>query len=271
MGFNLTPVVKNLLIINFLLFLLSIFCLYQFNIDLVDVLGLYYFNSPSFQPYQIFTHMFMHSYVDPDGGISIMHILSNMFGLFMFGPMLERVWGAKRFLIYYIVCGLGAALIHSAVIFFEVKDLANAKDEFVANPSVQNLIQFAKAHGRINPEFVNAFDQHHKDPIVVKHAIQQVKEAYNAKLNVPMVGASGAVFGILLGFGMLFPNTVLMLLFPPIPIKAKYFVLFYGLFELYAGVQVSPGDNIAHFAHLGGMLFGFLMITYWNKRSNRFY
>jgi membrane associated rhomboid family serine protease len=270
MGYSMTPMVRNILIINVLLWVISIFCFAEFHVDLVQVLGLHYFRSERFEPYQIFTHMFMHSYIAADG-IVFAHLFSNMFALFMFGPALENVWGAKRFLIYYMVCGLGAALIHSSVVYVDMRQMEVAKDAFISKPSVNNYLEFLHEIGVKDPKTVNALDKQSNDPTVIEDAKRVVLTSYNYIANVPMVGASGAVFGILLGFGMLFPNTVLMLLIPPIPIKAKYLVLIYGLLELYSGVHVIPGDNVAHFAHLGGMLFGFLLIKYWNNQRNSFY
>jgi membrane associated rhomboid family serine protease len=189
----------------------------------------------------------------------------------MFGPMLENVWGAKRFLLYYIICGLGAALIHSSIMYYDLHKLEIAKDNFLMNPTTQNLIIYGKEHGGLESDGIRQFQLNETNPYVIEKAKNDVKETFKKMTDIPMVGASGAVFGILLGYGMLFPNTVLMLMFPPIPIKAKYFVLFYGLFELYSGVHVIPGDNVAHFAHLGGMLFGFIMIKYWQRQRNTFY
>jgi membrane associated rhomboid family serine protease len=234
------PVVKNLIIINAIM-LLATYVLKMQDIDLTRILGLHYFESPDFRPYQLVTHMFMH------GGL--MHLVFNMFALWMFGRVLENVWGPKRFFIYYFATGLGAAVFYSFV----------------------NFIEFKYISGKLSPEDVQAvltqgtgfYNQvvNSGDPFLMKLFML---------VNVPTVGASGAVFGILLGFGMLFPNTELMLLFPPIPIKAKYFVLGYGAIELFSGIA-NTGDNIAHFAHLGGMLFGFILIKYWNKTTTHFY
>ena len=234
------PVVKNLIIINVLM-LLATYVLEMKGIDLTNILGLHYIESPDFKPYQLVTHMFMH------GGFT--HLLFNMFALWMFGRVLESVWGPKRFFIYYFVTGLGAAALHTLV----------------------NYLQFHYLAGRMSPETVQMvmtqgteiFNQgkNFSDPAAGK---------LNLMLNIPTVGASGAVFGILLGFGMLFPNTELMLLFPPIPIKAKYFVMGYGAIELFSGIT-GMGPNIAHFAHLGGMLFGFFLIRYWNRNTKNFY
>lgn len=234
------PVVKNLIIINIIM-LLATYILSMRGIDLTSILGLRYFQSPEFRPYQLVTHMFMH------GGFT--HLLFNMFALWMFGRVLEGVWGPKRFFIYYFVTGLGAAVLHTFVNFLEFQS--------VASKMTPEAVQMVMTQGT---EIFNQ-GKNFSDPTAGK---------LNLLLNIPTVGASGAVFGILLGFGMLFPNTQLMLLFPPIPIKAKYFVMGYGAIELYLGLTQS-GSNIAHFAHLGGMLFGFFMIRYWNKNTKHFY
>lgn len=237
---NIPPVVKNLIIINVLM-LLATYVLSMRGVDLNSILGLHFFLSPQFQPYQLVTHIFMH------GGLT--HLFFNMFALWMFGRVLESVWGPKRFFIYYFVTGLGAAALHLFVSYVEYQSLMSKMSP--------EQIQWVLDEGR------SLFQkgQNFSDPLMGQ---------LNLLMNIPTVGASGAVYGVLLGFGMLFPNTQLFLLFPPIPIKAKYFVIGYGLIELYLGFA-NPGSNVAHFAHLGGMLFGFLMIRYWNKHSNRFY
>jgi len=234
------PVVKNLIIINVIM-LFATFVLNMRGIDLTKILGLHYFQSTDFRPYQLVTHMFMH------GGFT--HLLFNMFALWMFGRVLESVWGPKRFFIYYFVTGLGAAVLHTFVNFMEFQS--------VAGKMSPESVQMVMSQGT---EIFNQ-GKNFSDPLAGK---------LNLLLNIPTVGASGAVFGILLGFGMLFPNTQLMLLFPPIPIKAKYFVMGYGALELFLGIT-QTGSNIAHFAHLGGMLFGFFMIKYWNKNTRHFY
>jgi membrane associated rhomboid family serine protease len=234
------PVVKNLIIINALM-LFATYVLKMKGIDLTKTLGLHYIQSPDFRPYQLVTHLFMH------GGP--MHLVFNMFALWMFGRVLESVWGPKRFFIYYFFTGLGAAALHTFV----------------------NYMEFQYIAGKMSPENVQMVLSQGPDIFSQgKNFIDPLAAKLNLILNIPTVGASGAVFGILLGFGMLFPNTELMLLFPPIPIKAKYFVAAYGAIELFSGIA-NPGDNIAHFAHLGGMLFGFILIKYWNKKTTNFY
>ena len=231
------PVVKNLLIINVLLLLATFVVGTAFQINLIEELGLYFPASSKFHPYQIVTHMFMH------GGW--FHLFFNMFALWMFGRVLESVWGPKRFFLYYVITGLGAAGFHLLVNYINYKSLTSSLS--------QEEIRIIAEQGRQMTRFPNV---EMRDLAVL--------------LNTPTVGASGAVFGVLLGFGMLFPNTRLMLLFPPIPIKAKYLVIGYGALELYLGLT-QPGSNIAHFAHLGGMVFGFFLIKYWNKKGDSFY
>jgi membrane associated rhomboid family serine protease len=234
------PVVKNLIIINVLM-LLATYVLEMRGIDLANILGLHYIQSPDFRPYQLVTHLFMH------GGF--MHLAFNMFALWMFGRILENIWGPKRFFIYYFFTGLGAAALHTLVNYFEFQHLV----------------------AKMNPEDVRmVLSQGTEIFNQGKNFIDPLSAKLNLMLNIPTVGASGAVFGILLGFGMLFPNTELMLLFPPIPIKAKYFVAGYGAIELFSGIT-GAGANIAHFAHLGGMLFGFILIKYWNRNAKNFY
>jgi membrane associated rhomboid family serine protease len=226
-GFSLLPeVVKNLLIINGIFFLITIVVGNRFNIDLNQILGLHYPQSDAFKPYQIVTYMFMHG--------NLTHILMNMFALWMFGTNIENYWGGKRFLTYYLITGLGAAAIHYIVIYFV--------DVY---PKLQ-LINNALAEGQI----------------IETESYKTI--IYNSI--PPVVGASGAVFGLLLAFGMLFPEQMIYIYFA-IPIKAKYFVILYGLFELFTGVYGSSADNVAHFAHLGGMLFGFILIKYWRKKG----
>jgi membrane associated rhomboid family serine protease len=236
------PVVKNLIIINVIMLLATYVVENVFRFDLSGTLGLYFFQSAHFRPFQIITHMFMH------GGIT--HLFFNMFALWMFGRVLEQVWGSQRFFLYYFVTGLGAVVLHSVVNFIEISAL---KSHLTADQ-----INLVLSDGYSLWEQGKTFS----DPQMAKLC---------TFLNVPTIGASGAVFGVLLAFGMLFPNTELMLLFPPIPIKAKYFVIGYGVIELFMGVSNFKFDNVAHFAHLGGMLFGFILIKYWNRRKDIFY
>ncbi len=267
-GFNILPeVVKNLLIINGICFLASIVFQSSLGTNLNEWLGLYYYGSEKFEVYQFVTHLFMHG--------SFMHIFANMFALWMFGSLLENVWGPKKFLIFYFITGLGAAFMHSLVMAYGLSGLESAVQAYAANPSYEAFSQFVEQHMSYFPsqsfrqEVQQVLGYWQYNPGSAEYAqksVELAKEYLQIQENIPTVGASGAVFGVLLAFGMMFPNTYiyLWLLFP---IKAKYFVIFYGLFELYAGIQSRPGDNVAHFAHLGGMLFGFLLIKYWDYQE----
>ena len=219
---SIPPVTKNLIIIN-LLFWVASLVLPKVGIDLVQLLGLHFPGVKDFYPFQFVTYMFMHD------THSFAHVFFNMFGVYMFGRVLENVWGPKRFLFYYIVCGIGAGLI-------------------------QEGVQYIKY----------IVDYSHYSQVDIGTGIIPMGEFLNM---LTTVGASGAVYAILLAFGMLFPNNQLFIFPLPFPIKAKFFVIGYALIELYAGFANNPGDNVAHFAHLGGMIFGFILIMYWRKKS----
>lgn len=213
-------VTKNLIIINVLLFF-GTFVAQRYGINLADYLGLHFFLASDFNPAQLITYMFMHG--------SFSHIFFNMFALFMFGRILEQVWGPKRFLFYYIICGIGAGVIQEGVQYFQY---ATEFAGYAGINSANTIIPMG--------EYLNMWTT---------------------------VGASGSIFAILLAFGMLFPNER-MFIFPlPFPIKAKFFVAGYALIELYFGFANNPGDNVAHFAHLGGMIFGLILILYWRKKG----
>ena len=260
---SIPPAVKNLLIINALFFLGA--SIFDYNKS-VELLGLVYPESQYFRPHQIITHMFMHG--------SFSHLFMNMFALFIFGKVLETVWGSKRFLIYYMVTGLGAVALHMFVTWISIDALKEAIVAFQNTPT-PDLFNALVRDNISNPsagiiDFISRFYENPNNAYVIQEALQLSHRILENQINVPVIGASGAVFGVLLAFGMLFPNTELMLLFPPIPIKAKYFVIGYGVLELWLGVANRGGDNVAHFAHLGGMIFGFFLIKYWNKKYNRF-
>lgn len=223
-----TPVTTNLIIINVLVYAAN-FVLDRKGIDLNSLLGLHYYDASNYHLWQPFTYMFCHA--------NLQHLFFNMFNFYMFGRLLEMVWGAQRFLIYYLVCGVGAAIVQQLTWRWGMHDTMamalssvnpqTSLSEFMAMP-YNELLAYCEA--------------------LVSHYVT--------------VGASGSVFGILLAFGMMFPNAQLFLLFPPIPLKAKWLVIGYGFFELVGGVA-SSGDGVAHFAHLGGMLFGYLLIMMW--------
>ncbi len=235
---GLPPVTKNILIINALFLLATWVAEKTFGVNLSTYLGLHLPLSEHFNPAQLGTYMFMH------GGF--MHLFFNMFAVYMFGRVLETYWGPKKFFAYYVITGIGAGLINIGAGYIEyysmLPQMSNEQLEIVHN---------------LGANAVNNW-QNFTDPVLGK---------FNSIINTPTVGASGAVFGILLAFGMLFPDAELMLLFPPMPLKAKYFVIIYGVFELFMGVANFSFDNVAHWAHLGGMIFGFILIKYWQKKG----
>lgn len=229
-------VVKNLLIINGLFYLATLLI----NGELMrHLFGAHYFDSEYFRVWQPITYMFMH------GGF--FHIFFNMYALFLFGSAIESAWGPKRFLQFYIFTGIGALITQMGVNAFEVYQMTGG---ILTSPYTAGC--------QIDGNMLRCPDQ-------------LSIELYQ-KANTPLVGASGAVMGLLLAFGMTFPNVELMLIFFPVPIKAKYFVILYGLIELFFGAARFEGDNVAHFAHIGGLIFGFILIKIWNKgKPKRFY
>lgn len=252
--------VKNLLIINVAIFVLN----YLFPIT-NSILSLKAFSSDSFFPTQFFTSMFVH--------YGPMHLFGNMLSLYMFGTVLESHWGPKRFLLFYVVCGVGAALIYSGVHNYEISKLKTIYSSYSTEPSYSNLKDFEKQYGQdlFSIEAEKMVEDNPTSPELVAKVKEGMSETIYSVVNGAMGGASGAVFGILIAFAVLFPNTELMMLFIPFPVKAKYFIVIYAFMELSLGVIKLPGDNIAHFAHLGGALFGFILVKYWQKQRNTFY
>jgi membrane associated rhomboid family serine protease len=262
------PVVKNLLIINGIFFFATYVFQSSFGFDLSEHLALFYPASPKFRIWQLVTHLFMHA--------NLGHIFSNMFALWMFGAILENFIGSKKFLNYYLLTGIGASLLFLGVQAIQIMPLQSSAEVYTANPTISGYKNFVKEEipEDIQPDFNRISDYWAQNPGSVdakKASVNIVNSYLNAKLNTPVMGASGAVFGILLAFGMLFPNTLIYIYFF-FPMKAKYLVILYGLFELYSGMANNPTDNVAHFAHLGGMLVGFILIKLWNiKRPDAFY
>lgn len=241
-------VTKNLLIANALFFLGMMIVGYDPNAPesnfLYHNLALHYWASPNFQPYQLISYMFMH------GGYS--HILFNMFALWMFGSAIENYWGPKRFMVYYFATGIGAGLIQLLTIYIQIQSVVSGiPPELIEITNQGDLNQI----NNVLQEYRGQFDI---------NALQ----SYFFLVKSTVVGASGSVFGLLLAFGMMFPNSPIYLMFIPVPIKAKYMVIGYGLLELYSGISNNPNDNVAHFAHLGGMLFGIILILYWKKKGS---
>lgn len=259
---NLPPAIKMILVANIAVYLLDVAFGSRFN--LTDTFALHAPQSDLFRPMQLVTYMFLHG--------SVTHIFFNMFAFVMFGRVLETVWGSKRFMLYYFVTGVGAALIQMLVTYIPLDHLHQQIVAFRNTPDPDTLTLIVREHLSHPRSWVNdlvmAFGEHPNDPQLMQAAYNLVDQIYKLNVDVPTVGASGAVFGVLLAFGKMFPNVELMLLFPPIPIKAKFMVIAYGLIELFACVMPQASDNVAHFAHLGGMLFGFFLIRYWNKKGD---
>jgi|SRR3984957_13534592 membrane associated rhomboid family serine protease len=222
------PVIKNLIIINALIYLAQATMGQQVDLKLQDLFGLHDLHSPLFRPHQLITYMFLHGGWD--------HLFFNMFALWMFGAVLENYWGAKRFLVFYVVSGVGAAVCHLAVLYHEMAPIAAEIHDQIGYLPLDRQQEWLL--GPQNP------------------------------LNGATVGASGAIFGCLAAFGYLFPNSLIYLYFF-VPIKVKWFVLGYAAIELFSGVRASAGDNVAHWAHLGGGLVGLLLVIYWNRNNRR--
>ena len=273
-SFQILPVIiKNLLIINGLVFLA------QNTFDgaspvggigvgyMADTFALHHILSPLFKPWQLLTHMFMHG--------NIGHILSNMFVLWMFGSVLENLWGPKRFFMFFLTCGLGAALLHLGALYYENYHLVSDYESYKSAPSLQKYLLFLENYRmdagydtQIAYRIGRAWEAEPENMQLAEQAMLAVNHYVNASLSTPTLGASGAVFGCLAAFGYLFPNTHIYLYFF-VPIKAKWFVLLYIAFELVMAVNNSAGDNIARWAHLGGALVGFLLVFFWNKTNRR--
>lgn len=234
------PVTKNLIIINVIIWLAGMLFPRLGN-SIVDMLGLHFIGGSDFNPVQVISYMFIHDFRSP------LHILFNMFTLWMFGRMMEQVWGSRRFFIYYMICGIGAALVQEGVWALSWRQVyvdGIAHINGLTYDSMRQIVDSALATH--DSGFVNAIAQY--------------------KNSMVTIGASGAVFGILLGFAFVFPNLPLYLFFIPVPIKAKYMVIGYAVIEFFLGVG-SSSSTVAHFAYLGGMLFGLLLLLYWKKKG----
>jgi membrane associated rhomboid family serine protease len=263
--FRLTPVVKNLLIINVVVFILPL-VVEGLEGFIEQNFPLFYVEGDLFRPWQIITYMFLHA----SGG----HIFGNMIGLVIFGPWLEELFGSKRFLTYYLVTGVGAGLLFMGTEFIENRGVKEDVNSFLLEPSandfevmvMENFPQFYYGVA----ELMEQYSANPQNEAIEQEAINATHQMYEATLNVPMVGASGAVFGLILAVGLLFPLRQIMLLIPPIPLKVRTFAILYGAFEVYSVIQNAPNDNIAHYAHLGGMLVGYIVLVIWGEAQNRY-
>ncbi len=274
-GFGHLPMVtKNIIIINVIMFLATLAAQTR-GIDLNKYFGLHYFLAPDFKPHQFITYIFMHG--------SYMHIFFNMLGVYIFGQVLEQVWGPKRYLIFYVLTGLGAALAQYVVIHFSVGSLLGSLEAVQTNltrETFEAIFSNPEFHHGVSPDFIaeyNTFVSQYTaavdagSPRALSLASQFILDYKNQFLNSQIVvGASGSLFGLLGAFGMLFPNQMLYLYFF-IPVKAKWLVIAYGAFELFSGWRNDPMDNVAHFAHIGGLLVGVLLVILWRKDRREFY
>lgn len=256
MNRNLPPVVKNIIMINVVMYFLtwmlpSILLRFGYQVNLTDLLGMHYIGATKYNLGQMLTYMFMHAPFP-----NIYHILFNMFAVFIFAPILEQYWGAKKFLTYYIIVGVGAGLVQQLFWYIDYGSLFSAFSEAIRIGSHEPLLGHMEQLSRYFTFYGNMSE------MSTGEIVQMRDELQNSFITV---GASGSVFGLLLAFGWLFPEQRLYLLFIPYPIKARYFVIGYAVIELFLGVANFSGDSVAHFAHLGGMLFGVMLILYWKK------
>ncbi|GIV26737.1 MAG: rhomboid family intramembrane serine protease [Bacteroidia bacterium] len=234
---SIPPVTLNFLIINALMYLIRLVFQYKYDLDIAEYLGLRYFQSQEFHWYQLITYMFVHG--------NEMHLFFNMFALWMFGPLLENIWGTKKFILYYLICGLGAALTQYGFFYFRIEDSVNELHHIY-----QEIIQISDETMRSN---------------YLEKWTERMNEIYDSMI---IIGASGAIYGLLAAYGVLFPNSYFYIYFV-MPIKAKWFVLLYGLIELFTGIFLE--DNIAHFAHLGGMLVGIIWVWIWKQKNKHYF
>ncbi len=263
---QISPVVKHLLFINILVFLGTIM-LSQSGVlpDLQDLLALHYPGSEKFRPFQIVTHFFAHDQSN------LFHLFFNMFALVMFGSILEFNWGGNRFLFFYFICAMGSAILHTIFSYIEIMPLQQALANFQANPDLDTFwAYFHQTKLADMPENAEAFRElstgvRMGDASIIAAASSQMQIHLTSTMNVGVVGASGAISGLLVAFGMMFPNAPLMLIFLPVPVKAKYFIPGLLILEVFLASQQYSWDNIAHYAHLGGALTGFLLILYWRR------
>jgi len=261
---SLPDVVKNILIINVVVFLATIVLANQ-GISLIDRFGLHYFQSEEFSVWQFITYMFLHDIGSP-GHIAFAHIGMNMLILFMFGPPVEYVWGPKRFLKYYLITGIGAALTHYIILYFQLQPELTFFNDYINSSHSEMSAMLNNIAGKYyyTDQFITEVATKN---LTAEQSIAVAEAIKTQMLNGPvMIGASGAIFGILLAYGMLFPNSILYV-FLMIPMKAKYAVFLFGLLELYLGIHQS--DNVAHFAHLGGILTGLILFNIQRLRPPR--
>jgi membrane associated rhomboid family serine protease len=239
---QITPVVRDLLIINILFFVAT-----QFSSQLNELLALYYPSSSRFKGFQVVTHFFMHANVG--------HLFFNMLGLYSLGVMLEMVWGGKRFLTYYFICAFGAAAVHLGVAYWQFAQMESLMANFANTQDIATALQFYAKTG---------FELNTENPLFIQN---QMDEIFLLQKNIPMVGASGAIYGLMAAIWYLFPETAFYMYFIPVPIKARYLVPLVIASDFYFGFSNFGGDNVAHFAHIGGAFVGLATLFFWYKNS----
>lgn len=266
--FEILPlIIKNLLIINVLFFLAQKTIGVQSFFSMEDTLALHHVKSPLFKPWQLVTHMFLHG--------NFMHLFGNMFALWMFGSILENLWGPKRFLTFYFICGIGAALLHLAFLWYDYSGLLNDFMQLKLNPRPETISAFYQNYGLYQDatatNLVNSYLRDPSNPIFLEQTISYISDLTNRFISTPTLGASGAVFGVLAAFVYLFPNTYIYLYFF-VPVKAKWIGAIYFGLEIYYAFANSAGDNVARWAHIGGGVVGFILVLTWNRKNRkRFY
>ncbi len=265
--FEILPIViKNLLIINVLFFLAQKTVGAGGVFNMLDLLALHHVQSPLFQPWQLVTHLFLHG--------DFWHLLGNMFALWMFGAILENVWGPKRFITFYFLCGIGAALIHLTFLWYDYHGLLNDFLSLKFSPTPEKIAAFYNNYGLSQDAAADMMVKNYlANPVNtgnVEQIVNYISDVTYRVISYPTLGASGAVFGVLAAFVYLFPNTYIYLYFL-LPIKAKWMGLAYFGIELFSAIQNSAGDNVARWAHIGGGLVGFLLVITWNKKNRKIF
>lgn len=259
----LTPVVKALLIINFAAFIISSMVFSDLN----TYFSLKYIFASNFYPYQFFTYMFLHA----DFG----HVFFNMLSLFFIGPILEMYWGSKKFMYFYFIIGIGAGVIYSIIMYAQMYGLNLDIEAYINNPTFENFLSFQNKYASeltdLNKNFLHEFQQNPTNPQAIEESTRFAYMLFDAKSKSSLIGASGATYGLLMAFGLIFPQREMMIFPFPVPIKAWKFILGIGAFELFLGFINRNGDVVAHFAHVSGMLFAFIMIKLWKEKSQEDY
>lgn len=267
---RLTPAVKTLLLVNIIIFAAGY--LLDMSVMLNRLGGLVYVGSANFRVHQIISYMFLHG--------DFWHLFGNMFALFIFGPFLEGQWGSQRFMTYYLITGLGAGILFGAVDYYETSRIERAIENYETNPNPNDFSKILVDNPELIVlpynkkkvvEFLNSYNQDPQNRQYQEHSVYTLTALLDNHSSIPMVGASGAIFGIIIAMALLFPNLEFMLIIPPIPVKMKYIAMVYGGFEIYQQMQNIPGDNVAHLAHIGGMLVGYILIRVWYGRNYRIY